>query len=167
MKRIALGLALVASTASPSKADPSIVTPKPKFTKPTHARAHRRFLARVTYYDGQDDPFGRKTATGVRARKGSTVAVDFKLLPPGTRIYIRELDGKIGDGVFTAQDTGRLVVSRHAARQMARTKLERHEVRPEEYALLSTAPVVDIFVDEGQVKKYAKHLPHFMEVEVL
>lgn len=167
MKRIALGLALMASAANPTKADRPIVTTKPKVVKVGHAKVHKRFVARVTYYDGEGDGYGRITATGVMAKKGSTAAVDFNLLPPGTRIYIRALDGKIGDGIFTAQDTGRKVVNRDAAKKIARIKLERDEVKPEEYDRLASAPVVDIFVDEGQVRTYAKRLPHFMEIEVL
>ncbi|MGI6066492.1 MAG: 3D domain-containing protein [Bacillota bacterium] len=48
----------------------------------------------------------RITKSGTRALPGHTIAVDPKVIPLGTQVYIETL------GVFTAEDTGRAIKGR-------------------------------------------------------
>jgi 3D (Asp-Asp-Asp) domain-containing protein len=61
------------------------------------------FMATVTgYANGADGgAVGTTTATGTRTRWG-TVAADWRLFPPGTRLQIEGF----GDDVFVVEDTG-------------------------------------------------------------
>lgn len=122
-------------------------------------------LARVTYYDGKDDVFGKKTATGVRAQEGETVAVDFRVIPAGTVIRIPDLEGVIGDGVYTAQDTGTDVKSRKAAKTTAKRMLRSGRITREEYPLYERAIVIDVHVNR-HVRKHARRQSEFMMVEI-
>ncbi len=74
---------------------------------------------RITYYCG-DDKWGNQTADPAtpRAITGVTVAAhpDF---PFGTKIFIPELKGHVGDGHFTVQDRGAWVTSKKAAQGKA------------------------------------------------
>ncbi len=57
----------------------------------------------ITAYCPYEDSWGSMTATGVRAKEGVTIAVDPKVIPYGTKIYIE------GVGIRVAQDCGGLV----------------------------------------------------------
>ena len=73
------------------------------------------YRARITYYCG-DDKWGNLTADPAtpRAVSGVTVAAhpDF---PFGTKVFIPELKGHVGDGHFIVQDRGAWVTSKKAS----------------------------------------------------
>jgi 3D (Asp-Asp-Asp) domain-containing protein len=55
-----------------------------------------------------DHPLYGITATGTEVKENQTIASDWEVLPPGTRVYI---DGF--DTVFTVEDRGGAVIGRH------------------------------------------------------
>jgi len=105
-------------------------------------------VARVTYYSPQA-PYGNRVACPniKRATEGVTVAAhpDFKF---GTKVYIPNLKGELGDGYFTVQDRGTAVTQKKAAK--------------------GKAYVVDIFVNsQSKLKSLAKTKPEYMKVYVV
>jgi hypothetical protein len=70
----------------------------------------KEFLARVTYY--WSDPI---TSTGKKPICGKTIAVDPKIIPYGSTVFIPKM-GKW----FSAQDTGSAVVKRTASKKLGR-----------------------------------------------
>ncbi len=110
----------------------------------------RRLTARVTFYEPRSCPYGNVTSTGRYATEGVTVAVDPKVIPYGSRVRIRELDGLVGDGWFIAQDTGSAVKSRKASRRWG-----------------SRAPVIDVYIaSPRRLRQVEKAAPMFCLVEV-
>lgn len=104
--------------------------------------------ARVTYYSPHGDHWGSRVACQKTkiAKEGVTVAAhpSFKF---GTKIYIPELDGIIGDGRFIVQDRGGAVTRKVASR--------------------GKAFVFDVFVNtDSKLRKYKKELPEYMTVIV-
>lgn len=63
---------------------------------------------RITYYHRFEDRFGSRTAIGVRAKEGVTIAAP-RSVAFGQRYFIPDLAGKIGTGHFIVQDRGRCV----------------------------------------------------------
>jgi 3D (Asp-Asp-Asp) domain-containing protein len=59
---------------------------------------------KVTYYHRFEDRFGSKTASGIRAKQGVTVAAP-RYIPLGTKITIPSIQ----KAPFTVQDRGRIV----------------------------------------------------------
>lgn len=108
------------------------------------------FTARVTYYS-REECGGRRTSTGTRPIEGTTIAVDPRLIPYGRTVEIPALKGIVGDGLFTASDTGRWVKSRRASRAVGRSE-----------------PVVDVFLaSRARVAEVTRALGrdgHFLEV---
>lgn len=93
---------------------PVFSQPKPKYKIKSKRKSKRmRFSLgkfKVTAYcpcRKCSEGYGNRTATGVRARQGRTVAVDPKVMPYGTRIYIK------GMGEFVAEDCGGGVKGKH------------------------------------------------------
>lgn len=81
-------------------------------------------LARATFYNPTEDQYGSQTAkphpeTGVnQAQELTTVAVDPKIIPYGSKLQIPELAKKMGlpeDHLFLAHDTGGAVKSQQAS----------------------------------------------------
>ena len=102
--------------------------------------------ARITYYYPAP-PWGNQVACPKtsKAKKGITVAAhsDFKF---GTKIYIKKLDGVIGDGRFIVQDRGPAVEKKKASK--------------------GGAYVFDIFVNNrSEIRKYIS-LGDYMSVKV-
>ena len=98
------------------------------------------YIARVTYYWD-----GYQTSTGAKPTVNKTIAVDPKIIPYKSKIFIPKM-GK----TFLAQDTGKDVRSRRASRKLGRSNI-----------------VVDIYCKskkeaDGYIKKY----PLFMEIYV-
>jgi len=107
----------------------------------------KNYTARITYYS-TDNRWGNKVACqqAKYAKEGVTVAAhpDFKF---GTRVYIPELKGKIGDGSFIIQDRGGAVTSKKASR--------------------GKAYVFDIYVaSHSKIRKYAHSQSEYMKVYV-
>ncbi len=103
---------------------------------------------RITYYCG-DDKWGDQVADPAtkRAVTGVTVAAhpDF---PFGTKIFIPELKGYIGDGHFIVQDRGAWVTSKKAAQ--------------------GKAYVFDVYVPtKREQDSHATKRPMYMEVQIL
>jgi 3D (Asp-Asp-Asp) domain-containing protein len=80
--------------------------------QPLVQTSHHSSRARITFYHRFEDRFGAKTAMGIRAKEGLTVAGP-KSIPLGTKITIPSLKGKIGDGNFIVQDRGSAVRNNH------------------------------------------------------
>lgn len=99
------------------------------------------YMARVTYYWD-----GYKTATGAKPTVNKTIAVDPKIIPYKSKVFIPKM-GK----TFLAQDTGKDVRSRRASRKLGRSNI-----------------VVDIYCkNKKEALIYIKKFPMFMEIEVM
>ena len=106
------------------------------------------YTARITYYS-TDSKWGNRVACqrSKRAKEGVSVAAhpNFKF---GTKLYIPQLKGKIGDGNFIVQDRGGAVTSKKASR--------------------GKAYVFDIYVtSHSKIRKYAYSEPEYMKVYVV
>ncbi|WBW50087.1 3D domain-containing protein [Peptoniphilus equinus] len=75
---------------------------KPKTVAPNGVNAKRVIVMQATAYDPSA---GSKTAMGTRARVGA-VAVDPRVIPLGTKLYIESMDGFPTYGYAVAEDTG-------------------------------------------------------------
>ena len=105
------------------------------------------YRARITYYCG-DDKWGNQTADPAtpRAVSGVTVAAHPDV-PFGTKVFIPELKGHIGDGHFIVQDRGAWVTSKKAAQ--------------------GKAYVFDVYVSTKREQDlHARSRPMYMEVQV-
>jgi 3D (Asp-Asp-Asp) domain-containing protein len=105
------------------------------------------YTARITYYS-TDGKWGTRVACqrSKRAKEGVSVAAhpNFKF---GTKLYIPELKGKIGDGNFIVQDRGSAVTSKKASR--------------------GKAYVFDIYVtSHSKIHRFAHSQPEYMKVYV-
>jgi 3D (Asp-Asp-Asp) domain-containing protein len=99
------------------------------------------YMARVTYYWD-----GYQTSTGAKPTVNKTIAVDPKVIPYKSKIFIPKM-GK----TFLAQDTGKDVRSRRASRKLGRSNI-----------------VVDIYCkNKKEALIYIKKFPMFMEIEVM
>lgn len=134
--------------------------PKTEFIEkepPVEVKSQKSFTARVTYWSPVEDgySFGKRVAwhSEIRAKEGITVAVDASKIAYGTRILIPALKGVLGDGVFTAQDTGSAVKSLKAI-----PKVKRKEINH----------VIDIYVETNEKMNYlSNRMPRYMEVIIL
>ena len=105
------------------------------------------YTARITYYS-TDGKWGNRVAcqSSKRAKEGVSVAAhpNFKF---GTKLYIPQLKGKIGNGNFIVQDRGSAVTKKKASR--------------------GKAYVFDIYVtSHSKIHKYAHSQPEYMKVYV-
>lgn len=102
--------------------------------------------ARVTYYwPGNGGQVGTITATGKRAVCGQSAAVDPKIIPYGSEIYIPRM-GK----VLEAVDTGSAVKSRTASKKLGRDDI-----------------VIDVFcASRADAMRRIKKYPMFMTIYV-
>ena len=105
------------------------------------------YTARITYYS-TDGKWGNRVAcqSTKRAKEGVSVAAhpNFKF---GTKLYIPQLKGKIGNGNFIVQDRGSAVTKKKASR--------------------GKAYVFDIYVtSHSKIHKYAHSQPEYMKVYV-
>jgi 3D (Asp-Asp-Asp) domain-containing protein len=77
-------------------------------TVPTKYKGWKKINVQATGYSLYDDPMGHdgtpQTATGTYPKEGRTIAVDPRVIPYGTEVYIPALNG-----VFIAEDTGGLI----------------------------------------------------------
>lgn len=126
----------IALAKSTNKAD---VIDKSKYTQV--------YTARITYYS-TDSKWGNRVACqrSKRAKEGVSVAAhpNFKF---GTKLYIPQLKGKIGNGNFIVQDRGGAVTSKKASR--------------------GRAYVFDIYVtSHSKIRKHAYSQPEYMKVYV-
>ena len=114
-------------------------------TVPTTYGKHK---ARVTYYCAKEDKrWGSKTASGVRARAGTTIAV-CKMVRFGTILRIPYLKRIFGHENFIVQDRGSAVEKRKASK--------------------GTLPVIDIYTPSRKMMKWlAKIMPPILDYEEL
>ncbi len=87
-------------TGKPVIADGMITTPDGEVLSYTHSK-----VMRATAYNNQDPGCGPNTATGTLCRVGA-IAVDPKVIPYGTRMYIVSNDGLYIYGIAVAEDCG-------------------------------------------------------------
>lgn len=98
------------------------------------------YMARVTYYWD-----GYKTSTGAKPTINKTIAVDPKIIPYKSKVFIPKMDK-----TFLAQDTGSAVKSRKASRKLGKSNI-----------------VVDIYCkSKKEADSYIKKYPMFMEIKV-
>ena len=110
-------------------------------THPPHEKNYLEYEARVTYYWEHD-----QTSTGKKPICGYTVAVDPKIIPYHTKIYIPKLKQK-----FIAQDTGPDVVNKKAAKRLGR----------------KDAIVIDVYcATKAIAMKRIKKNPMFMKIRI-
>ncbi|MCI5643592.1 MAG: 3D domain-containing protein, partial [Peptoniphilus sp.] len=88
-------------TKNPVKEVVEVGTKKAVAT-PNGKNAKRVIVMQATAYD---PTAGSKTAMGTRARVGA-VAVDPRVIPLGSKLYIESMDGFASYGYATAEDTG-------------------------------------------------------------
>lgn len=88
-------------TKNPVKEVVEVGTKKAVAT-PNGKNAKRVIVMKATAYD---PTAGSRTAMGTRARVGA-VAVDPKVIPLGSKLYIESMDGFASYGYATAEDTG-------------------------------------------------------------
>ena len=105
------------------------------------------YTARITYYS-TDSKWGNRVSCqrSKRAKEGVSVAAhpNFKF---GTKLYIPQLKGKIGNGNFIVQDRGSAVTKKKASR--------------------GKAYVFDIYVtSHSKISKFAHSQPEYMKVYV-
>ena len=99
------------------------------------------YIARVTYYWD-----GHQTSTGARPTVNKTIAVDPKIIPYKSKVFIPKM-GK----TFLAQDTGSAVKSRSASRKLGKSNI-----------------VVDIYCkSKKEAEYYIKKYPMFMEIKII
>jgi 3D (Asp-Asp-Asp) domain-containing protein len=99
------------------------------------------YLARVTYYWD-----GHQTSTGAKLTVNKTIAVDPKIIPYKSKVFIPKM-GK----TFVAQDTGSAVKSRTASRRLGKSNI-----------------VVDIYCKtKKEAESYIRKYPMFMEIKVI
>ena len=108
----------------------------------------QKVKARITYYY-PEAPFWRKVScTKTKtAKEGTTVAAhpDFKF---GTKLYIPQLKGKIGDVNFVVKDRGSAVTKKRASR--------------------GKGYVFDIFVDSrSDMSRLERKAPEWMDVYIV
>ena len=110
------------------------------------ASKYKILYARVTYYwPGNGGQVGNITSTGQKAVCGKTAAVDPKLIPYGSTIYIPAMKTSV-----KANDTGSAVRSRKASKAQGRNE-----------------PVVDIFcASKAKAYEKIKKYPMFMKIHV-
>lgn len=87
-------------TGKPIIDDGKITTPDGEVLSYTHSK-----VMRATAYNNQDPGCGPNTATGTKCRVGA-IAVDPKVIPYGTRMYIVSNDGRYIYGIAVAEDCG-------------------------------------------------------------
>lgn len=87
-------------TGKPIIEDGKITTPDGEVLSYTHSK-----VMRATAYNNQDPGCGPNTATGTLCRVGA-IAVDPKVIPYGTRMYIVSNDGLYIYGIAVAEDCG-------------------------------------------------------------
>lgn len=98
---------------------PSLLMASVSTSIPKWVKKKKPILCRITFYHRYQDCWGAKTASGVKAQEGITVAAhsDFEF---GTQVYIPELKDIFGgDGLFEVQDRGRDVERKKAAKGKA------------------------------------------------
>lgn len=106
----------------------------------------KKLIARVTYYwPGDGGQVGTITSTGRKAVCGKSVAVDPKIIPYGSEIYIPKM-GK----TLVAVDTGAWVKSRRASKKLGRNNI-----------------VIDVFcANKSEAKRRIAKYPMFMEIQI-
>jgi 3D (Asp-Asp-Asp) domain-containing protein len=109
----------------------------------------KKISARITYYSAGQDKWGDLVACPdtPKAEEGTTVAAhpDFKF---GEQIFIPDLKGEIGDGVFIVQDRGGAVKSKKASK--------------------GRLYVFDVFVKtQKKLWEHAYNKPMYMDVYIL
>ena len=87
-------------TGKPIIEDGMIITPDGEVLTYTHSK-----VMKATAYNNQDPGCTIYTATGTLCRVGA-IAVDPKVIPYGTRMYIVSNDGKYVYGIAVAEDCG-------------------------------------------------------------
>lgn len=106
-------------------------------------------LARLTVYWPEEGDFytrNRKSSTGARLRDGHC-AVDPEVIPYGSVVHVPFI------GPLLAVDTGSAVISRHAAKNAARTPEQRKAI------------VIDVFCSSrAKAKALIKRIEHFAVV---
>ena len=145
MKIISIVLSCLALSCTPI-GSANIADKKAKIV--SNAKYSQVYTARITYYS-TDGKWGNRVACqrSKRAKEGVSVAAhpNFKF---GTKLYIPQLKGKIGDGNFIVQDRGGAVTSKKASR--------------------GKAYVFDIYVNtHSKIRKYAYSQPEYMKVYVV
>lgn len=103
-------------------------------------------LARVTYYwPGDGGQVGTITATGKTAVCGKTIAVDPKIIPYGSKVYIPKMGRYL-----IAKDTGSAVKKRTASKKLGKNNI-----------------VIDVFCGSyAEAKRRIKKYPMFMKIIV-
>lgn len=112
----------------------------------TKKRPIKEFIARVTYYwPGDGGQVGTITSTGRKAICGKSAAVDPKIIPYGSEIYIPEM-GK----TVVAVDTGSAVKSRKASKAVGRDNI-----------------VIDVFcANRSEARRRIAKYPMFMKIQI-
>lgn len=117
----------------------------------------RYLTVTVTFYRPDECHWGWLKSTGGYLTPNWSAAVDPKIIPYGTYIYIPEFT------VLRAEDTGSAVKKKTASIRRAKALLEDHKIDLSEYREISNRPVIDIFVPTKQeYDRLCKSTPPFV-----
>lgn len=113
----AVSQGIIPQSEVPAQAGVDFGANQPNSTPPSDGTA-----ARATFYGNFEDPYGSQTARpGIdgksQAQTGVTIAVDPKIIPYGSKVYVPQLKDYSAnkDGIFFAHDTGGAVKSQQAS----------------------------------------------------
>ena len=98
-----LALVLYLGMIAPSTGIEPVPVPEPVI-QVEPSRGDRSMIFEATAYC-----YGTVTRTGTRPVEGRTLAVDPEVIPLGSQVYVSCETWPEVDGVYTAEDTGRLV----------------------------------------------------------
>ncbi len=111
--RLAIGtlvLVLILGVLVPATGIESIPVPEPEpelAIQVEPSQGERTLICKATAYY-----YGHITKTGTKPVEGRTIAVDPAVIPLGSQVYVSCETWPEVDGVYTAEDTGRLVKGR-------------------------------------------------------
>jgi 3D (Asp-Asp-Asp) domain-containing protein len=127
-------------------------------SEPLQKSKQETYTARVTYYwPGNGGQVGYQTSTGKKPICGKTAAVDPKIIPYGSRVFIPDMGTTV-----IAIDTGGDVISRKAS--LSKKEILNKSIRR---PIPEREIVIDIFcanvkIAQQRIKKY----PMFMKIIV-
>jgi 3D (Asp-Asp-Asp) domain-containing protein len=148
-----LALSWVSNLGSSEVQKPTVKKEEKK-QEPKKESRFSRIKARITYWTCSEPGYkwGKKVASCPTkvATEGETSAIDPTKISYGTKLWIPELNGVVGDGLFIADDTGSAV-----KKMQAIPKAKQKEIQY----------VIDIYVDSIQkMNQLANGMPQYMEV---
>lgn len=119
---------------------------------------YQNLTVSVTFYRPDEGRWGWLKSTGGKLTPLRSSAIDPKLIPYGSKIYLPSFSELI------AEDTGSAVKSKKASKLRAAKLLAENKISKDDYIVLKDSPVVDICVsDKKEFDKLCKTTPPFVK----